>query len=155
MSVYSPGLNFLLVAVATLTLSSCKKTGEEEQKGLFVIHNQSGRDVTLTVFSTQDRRKAPLTLSLPNGNRVERVASGGAGAIAYPELFFQGDSVKISFSDGKQLVHYCTQAQQISGRCAPAIHNILSLREYTSELINEHYRKYTYTLTQADYAIAY
>ena len=154
MKIYSPGLSVLLVVATTMALSGCKKTEEQEQKGLFVIHNQSGHDVTLTVFNTQDRRKAPLTLSLPNGNRVERLASGGAGAIAYPELFFQGDSIKFQFSGGKQLVHHCTQTQQVSGGCSPNTHNILSLKEYSSEKIDESYYKYNYTLTQADYATA-
>ncbi|GAA4016671.1 hypothetical protein GCM10022408_32720 [Hymenobacter fastidiosus] len=145
-------MSFLLVAGAAL--GSCRK--EVEPKGLFVLHNQSGHAVTLRVFSTQDRRKAPLTLSLPNGQQVERTAYGGAGAIAYSELFFQGDSVQWSFSDGKQLVHHCTQAQQLSGQCSPAVHNILSLQEYAQEPLGEGYDRYTYTytLTQADYATA-
>lgn len=142
----------LLVAVAAL--GGCRKEVDLEQKGLFVVRNQSGRAVTLRVFSTQDRRKAPLALSVPNGQQVERTANGGAGAIAYPELFFQGDSVRFTFEDGKQLVHFCPQAQQLSGQCAPAGHNILSLKEYAQEPISEAYDRYTYTLTPADYATA-
>ena len=152
MRAYLQKMSFLLVAMAAL--GGCQKEVDMEQKGLFVLRNQSGRAVILRVFSTQDRRKAPLTLSLPNGQQVERTAYGGAGAIAYPELFFQGDSVQLSFNDGKQLAHYCTQAQQLSGQCSPASHNILSLQEYASEPISEAYDRYTYTLTQADYATA-
>lgn len=150
MRTYFQKMSFLLVAVAAL--GGCSK--DVEQTGLFVLRNQSGRDVTLRVFSTQDRRKAPLMLFLPNGQQVERTAEGGAGAIAYPELFFQGDSVRFTFGDGKQLIHYCTQAQQLSGQCAPAVRNILSLNEYAMEPVSEASNRYTYTLTSADYATA-
>lgn len=145
-------ISFLLVAAAAL--GGCQKEVDAEQKGLFVLRNQSGRTVTLRVFSTQDRRKAPLTLSVPNGEQVERTAYGGIGGIAYPELFFQEDSVRFTFEDGKQLVHCCPQAQQLSGQCAPAVHNVLSLQEYAREPISEAYDRYAYTLTQADYATA-
>lgn len=145
---------YLFVALATLALGGCKDIVDKEQQGLFVLANQSGHDVNLTVFSTQNRSKIPLTLALPNGSRLERAASGGAGAIAYPELFFQGDSVRFLFADGRQLLHYCPQSQQLSGRCVPQAHNILKLQEYAEEPISEAYRRYTYTLTSADYAAA-
>lgn len=138
--------------MAVAALVGCSK--DVEQTGLFVLRNQSGHDVTLRVFSTQDRRKAPLTLFLPNGQQMERTAEGGAGLIAYPELFFQGDSVQFTFGDGKHLAHSCTQAQQLSGQCMPAVRNILSLNEYAMEPINEASNRYTYTLTSADYATA-
>ena len=154
MNRFSLGHRYALVAVAALVLGACKELVDEEQKGFFVLENQSGHDVVLTVFSTQQRSKLPLTLALTNGKSVERTVLGGAGAIAYPELFFQGDSVRFLFNDGKQLLHYCPQSQQLSGRCVPQTHNILSLSQYAVDPISKSSSKFTYTLNSSDYAAA-
>jgi len=133
-------------------LVSCEV--DEEQQGRFIIVNESGYAVTLNVFSTQHRRRAPVVVTIAQGESVERRAYGGAGVISYPELFFQGDSVQVVFSSGKRILHYCTQAQQLANQCQPA-HSLLALDEYQAEPVSKSVTRYTYTLTSADYNRAY
>ncbi|GAB2784219.1 hypothetical protein GCM10027175_23440 [Hymenobacter latericoloratus] len=126
---------------------------DEEQKGVFIITNQSGQDLELKIYSTGNRQQLPLILRLPNTTSVERVSYGGAGNIAYPELFSQGDSVRLLFQDGKQLLHYCPQAQQTGGQCLP-LRNLLALNQYQVEALSEQTSRFSYTITAADYALA-
>lgn len=138
----------------TLTgLGACQKMVDEEQKGVFVINNQSGHDLELKIYSTRNRQRLPLILRLPTTASIERVSYGGAGNIAYPELFSQGDSIRLLFQDGKQLLHYCPQAQQMGGPCLP-VRNLLALSQYQVEALNEHSSRFSYTITAADYALA-
>lgn len=132
---------------------SCHSDVDLEQRGLFIIDNQSGHDVTLQVFSTKNRQKAPLLLLVPQGGKLERTVEGGAGAISYPELYVQGDSVRLVFNDGKQLLHYCTEVQQLSGQCTPA-HNVFVLSQYRAEPVSKNVTKYTYLLAPLDYNTA-
>ena len=145
--------NLAVVVVLLLGLSSCKGEIEKEQQGLFVITNQSGYDMTLSIFKTEDRRKAPVVISIPNGNSVERIANGGSGLIVYPELFFQGDSIRVVFSDRKQVLHYCTQAQQLTNQCQPS-RSLLDLDQYQIESASKNITRYTYTLMPSDYSLA-
>ena len=145
-------LQYATAANLVASFAACQQIGEEEQKGIFTITNQSGQDVEVRVYRTQNRQQPPLILSLPHAASVERVSYGGAGLIAYPELFSQGDSVRLVFQDGKQLLHYCPQAQQ-SGQCQP-VRNLLSLGQYQTEALDEHTTRLTYTITAAEYAVA-
>ncbi|WP_188558533.1 hypothetical protein [Hymenobacter glacieicola] len=142
-----------LLLLSAAMLSACQTTMDEEQKGVFIISNQSGHDLELKIYSTRNRQQLPLSLRLPNNTSVERVSYGGAGNIAYPELFSQGDSVRLLFQDGKQLLHYCPQAQQLNGQCLPA-RNLLALNQYQVETLSEHTSRFSYTITAADYALA-
>lgn len=126
---------------------------DEEQKGVFIISNQSGYDLELKIYSTSNRQRLPLILGLPNTTSVERVSYGGAGNIAHPELSSQGDSVRLLFQDGKQLLHYCPQPQQTGSQCLP-LRNLLALNQYQVEALNEHTSRFTYTITAADYTLA-
>lgn len=126
---------------------------DEEQKGVFIISNQSGHDLELKIYSTSNRQRLPLILRLPNTASVERVSYGGAGVIAYPELFSQGDSVRLLFQDGKQLLHYCPQAQQTGSQCLP-LRNLLAMNQYQVDALNEHTSRFTYTITATDYILA-
>jgi len=150
MNISSSWLKSLVALVPTVLLGACKV--EPEPEGRFVIVNQSGYDVVLMVFNTKDRQRAPLVVPILNGSSVERTAYGGAGGISYPELFFQGDSVRFKFIDGKQLLHYCPQTQQ-PNQCSPA-HNVLALNQYQIESLSNARDKFTFTLTSADYTTA-
>lgn len=141
---------YATAAILAVSSAACQQIGEEEQKGIFTITNQSGQDVEVRVYRTQNRRQPPLILALPHAASVERTAYGGAGNIAYPELFSQGDSVRLVFQDGKQLLHYCPQAQQ-AGQCQP-VRNLLSLGQYQIEALDEHTNRFSYTITAAEYA---
>lgn len=145
-------LQYATTVILATSLSACQQIGEEEQKGIFTITNQSGQDVEVRVYRTQNRRQPPLILLLPNTASVERTAYGGAGNIAYPELFSQGDSVRLVFQDGKQLLHYCPQAQQ-AGQCQP-VRNLLSLGQYQVNAPDEQTSRFSYTITAAEYALA-
>ena len=131
---------------------ACNKERDTLHQGIFVLDNQSGLDVTLTVYNTAKRGQAPLALAVPKGQPVERSATGDFGGFSYPELFFQGDSV-VFFSDGKRLLHYCPQAQQVKNTCAPS-HNVLDLAQYRAEPLTKDKSRYTFTLTRADYRTA-
>lgn len=138
-----------IVAAGLLGLGACQK---EEEQGRFFIVNASGQDLTLHVFSTQNRTWTPTHMSVPTGGQVENRAvggMGGSGSITQPLLAYLGDSVRVEFADGKQLLHYCPAAQP----CVPT-HTLLSLTQYEEEIISPTVTRYTFTFTPTDYASA-
>ncbi|SFP95050.1 hypothetical protein [Hymenobacter arizonensis] len=143
----------VLAASLLLSLQACQKEIDELKQGVFVIANHSGLDVTLIVYNTSKRGQPPLRLAVGTGQQVERAETGDFGGFAYPELYFRGDSVVLAFADGKRVLHYCPQAQQLRNQCAPA-RNVLAISQYQEEPLGKNVSRYTFRLTPADYALA-
>lgn len=149
---HPPTFTKILVALGLL-LGACQSEVDLEEKGLFVLANESGHALTLTIFHTKQRAQAPLVLAVAAGGRLERVMGGGAGAIVAPELVTQGDSVRVVFAGGKQALHYCPQLAQGNLQCLPD-DGVLTLSAYQRESVSQNVNRYTYTFTPADYARA-
>ena len=143
---------FLVLLLAVVCLVSCKEDSEYMVTvdsafwGDEFVYNESGLDLTMTLFQTMNGELKTLSLEIANGQskRLDLPAMEHTLSIS-----MSSDSLKIKFADGKQLVTH------------PSENLLYGTHEFNEEIryegdskIDQPWPTYTYHITESHYGAA-